>query len=180
MDASWGGVLERLVYDPPLPEWYYSLSGNVREVILFTNNEVLRAYGFDREEELWYICNVPLETDPCTGTQLADSDALNEEIEHFGNPIIDGAVALRLDDDDEYIPFGTTIDSPYIAIRVENKNASNVTEVTRLTMTIGDKTEDGESRYAVANETSDVIAVDLQWADRVLDLFFGKLLVSDE
>ena len=47
-------------------------------------------------------------------------------------------------------------------------------------MTIGDKTEDGESRYAVANETSDVIAVDLQWADRVLDLFFGKLLVSDE
>ena len=105
---------------------------------------------------------------------------MNEEIEHFGNPIIDGAIALRLDDDDEYIPFGTTIDSPYIAIRVENKNASNVTEVTRLTMTIGDKTEDGESRYAVANETSDVIAVDLQWADRVLDLFFGKLLVADE
>ena len=180
VDASWGGVLERLVYDPPVPEWYYTLSGDVREVILFTNNEVLRAYGFNRDEELWYICTVPLETDPCTGTQLADSDALNEEIEHFGNPVIDGAIALRLDDDDEYIPFGTTVDSPYIAVRVENKNASNVTEVTRLTMTIGDKTKDGKSRYAVANETSDVIAVDLKWADRVLDLFFGKLLVADK
>ena len=180
VDASWGGVLERLVYDPPVPEWYYTLSGDVREVILFTNNEVLRAYGFNRDEELWYICTVPLETDPCTGTQLADSDALNEEIEHFGNPIIDGAIALGLDDDDEYIPFGTTVNSPYIAIRVENKNASNVTEVTRLTMTIGDKTKDGKSRYAVANETSDVIAVDLKWADRVLDLFFGKLLVADK
>ena len=181
VDASWGGVLERLVYDPPLPEWYYTLSGNVREVLLFTNNDVLRAYGFDRDEELWYICNVPLETDPCTGTQLADSDALNEEIKHFGNPVINGAVALRLGDDNkEFIPFGLGVDKPYIAIRVENKNASNVTEVTRISMTIGDKTKDGESRYAVANETSDVIAVDLQWADRVLDLFFGKLLVADE
>jgi len=49
-----------------------------------------------------------------------------------------------------------------------------------LTMTIGNKTEDGKSRYAVANETSDVIAVDLQWADRVLDMFFGELLVANK
>ena len=180
VDASWGGVLERLVNDPPFPEWYYTLNGKVREVILFTNNEVLRAYGFNRDDELWYICEVPLETDPCSGSQLADADALNEEINHFGNPVIQGAVALRLDGDDEYVPFGTTVDSPYIAVRVENKNANNVTEVTRLTMTIGNKTEDGKSRYAVANETSDVIAVDLQWADRVLDMFFGELLVASK
>jgi hypothetical protein len=46
-------------------------------------------------------------------------------------------------------------------------------------MTIGDVTEDGKSRYAVANETSDVILVDREWADRVLDLFFGELLVDN-
>ena len=49
---------------------------------------------------------------------------------------------------------------------------------TRLTMTIGDITEDGNFRYAVANETSDVITIDAEWAERVLELFFGELLVD--
>ena len=66
-------------------------------------------------------------------------------------------------------------------MRIENVNEeTGVTEVTRLTMTIGDTTEDGESRYAVANETSDVILVDAKWADRVLELFFGDPLLVEK
>ncbi|MCH7983213.1 MAG: DUF4340 domain-containing protein [Chloroflexi bacterium] len=176
VDATWGEVLERLVTEPPLPEWYYTLSGQVREVILFDNNEVIRAYGFDRDSEVWSVCDLPLEADPCTGSQLADGDALDRELEHFGNPKIGGAVALNLLDDSEYEQYGTVQTAPYIAVRIENRTATNVTEVTRLTMTIGDFTEDGRFRYAVANETSDVITVDAEWADRVLDLFFGEVL----
>tara|TARA_B100000029_G_scaffold462119_1_gene494355 strand:- start:172 stop:1185 length:1014 start_codon:yes stop_codon:yes gene_type:complete len=179
VDSSWGRVLERLVTEPPLPEWHYTLVGKPREVILFYENEVVQAYGWNREEEAWYICTVPLETDPCTGTLKADTPAVDTELEHFGNPVIGGAVALNLGEDEEFEPYGTLVDSPYIAVRIENKNeTTGVTEVTRLTMTIGDLTEDGESRYAVANETSDVILIDAEWADRVLELFFGEALVE--
>ncbi len=178
VDATWGEVLERLVTEPPYPDWYFTLNGTVREVILFDNNEVVRAYGFNRIDEVWSICNLPLESDPCSGDQLADGDALAVELDHFGNPVIGGAVALNLLDDTEYEPYGTTLTAPYIAVRIENVREDGVTEVTRITMTIGDVTEDGKFRYAVANETSDVITIDAVWADRLLDLFFGKLLVA--
>lgn len=179
VDASWGHVLERLVHEPPYPEWFYTLDGQPREVILFDNNEVQRAYGYARDTDEWFICDIPLETDPCTGTELADAEALTEELEHFGSPIIQGAVALNLGEDVDFIPYGTVIESPYIAVRIENRNPeTNVIEVTRLTMTIGDLTDDGKSRFAVANETSDVIKVDAAWADRVLELFYGDVLVD--
>ncbi|MEE8046679.1 MAG: DUF4340 domain-containing protein [Dehalococcoidia bacterium] len=179
VDATWGAVLERLVNEPPVPEWYYTLDGQVREIILFDNNEVIRAYGYDRLADTWSICEVPLVTDPCSGSQLADSDALNAEIEHFGNPKINGAVVLNLAGDEEYEQYGATVNSPYIALRIENRTERNVTEVTRLTMTIGDETDGGKSRFAVANETSDIILIDKVWADRVLELFFGEVLIDN-
>jgi hypothetical protein len=179
VDATWGAVLERLVNDPPVPEWYYTLTGRVREIILFDENAVLRAYGYDRDADTWTICTVPLVTDPCTGPQLADTEALEAEIAHFGNPKINGAVELNLPEDGNYALYGTVLESPYIAMRIENDTERNVVEVTRITMTIGDETDDGKSRFAVANETSDVIMVDKEWADRVLDLFYGDLLVDN-
>ncbi|MDA0596066.1 MAG: DUF4340 domain-containing protein [Chloroflexi bacterium] len=180
VDSSWGQVLERLVNDPPYPEWFYSLTGDPRELILFDNNEVLRAYGYERDTDTWTICDVPLTTDPCTGSVLADGDALMTELEFFGNPQIGGAVALNLENDVDYIPYGTILESPYIAVRIENRNPdTNVIEVRRLTMTIGDLTDNGANRFAVANETSDVIKIDAEWADRILDLFYGDLLVDN-
>ncbi|HIF72791.1 MAG TPA: DUF4340 domain-containing protein [Dehalococcoidia bacterium] len=179
VNSTWGAVLERLVNDPPLPEWYYQLEGQVREIIMFDENEVVRAYGYNRDAEVWKICDLPLQGDPCSGTQIANSDLLEAEIAHFGDPAINGAVELNLESDGDFVEFGTTVDSPYIALRVENKTATNVTEVSRLTMTIGKVSKDGKSRFAVANETSDVILVDLEWADRVLDLFFGDVLIDN-
>jgi hypothetical protein len=46
-------------------------------------------------------------------------------------------------------------------------------------MTSGDLTDTGANRFAVANETSDVIKVDAEWADRILELFYGDLLVDN-
>jgi len=180
VDASWGRVLERLVDEPPYPEWYYTLNGQPREVILFDNNEVIRAYGWERETQNWFICDIPLLTDPCTGSQLADGDAIDAELEHFGNPEIIGAVELNLGEDTLFEKYGTIVDSPYIAVRIENRNPeTNVIEVTRLTMTIGDETDGGVARYAVANETSDVIKVNAEWAERVLELFYGDELADN-
>jgi hypothetical protein len=179
VDSSWGAVLGRLVTEPPYPEWFYTLDGQPREIILFNENEVVRAYGWDRDTGDWFVCELPLETDPCSGTVRADNEAIIAELAHFGSPEIGGAVALNLGEDSDFVKYGTVVDSPYIAVRIENFiEATNVTEVTRLTMTIGDETDGGASRYAVANETSDVIKIDAAWADRVLDLFFGELLVD--
>jgi len=180
VDATWGAVLERLVNEPPYPEWYYTLDGQPREIILFNDNEVLIAYGWDRETSGWFVCDLPLETDPCTGSQAADAEAIEAELEHFGSPEIGGAVALNLGENVDFVQYGTVVESPYIAVRIENLNTeTRVVEVTRLTMTIGDVTPDGASRYAVANETSDVITVDREWADRVLELFFGDPLIDN-
>ena len=180
VNSSWGRVLERLVDDPPYPDWYYSLTGDPTEVLLLDNNEVIRAYGYDRKTDSWTICDVPLMTNPCSGSVLADGDALMTEIEFFGNPQIGGAVALNLLEDVDYIPYGTIPESPYIAVRIENRNPNtDVIEVTRLTMTIGDLTDNGANRFAVANETSDVIKIDAEWADRILELFYGDILVDN-
>jgi hypothetical protein len=180
VDSSWGSVLERLVTEPPYPEWFYTLDGQPREIILFDNNEVLRAYGWDRDSGNWFVCDIPMETDPCSGTVRANNEAVTAELAHFGSPVIGGAVALNLGEDVDYVRYGTVVESPYIAVRIENFiEATGVTEVTRLTMTIGDVTDDGASRYAVANETSDVIKINAAWADRVLDLFYGELLIDN-
>lgn len=179
VDASWGQVLTRLVNEPPLPDWYYTIKGEIREILMFDENEVVRAYGFDPESESWFVCDIPLEAEPCTGRQQADTKALDTAMTHYGQPEILGAVELGLPEGADYSPWGTVLDAPYIAIRVENRTETNVIEVTRLTMTLGDETDNGKSRYVLANETNDVIKVDSAWADRVLDLFFGELLLDN-
>lgn len=179
VDASWGQVLTRLVNEPPLPDWYYTIKGEIREILMFDENEIIRAYGFDRESESWFVCDIPLEAEPCTGRQQADTKALDTAMTHYGQPEILGAVELGLPEGADYSPWGTVLDAPYIAIRLENRKETNVIEVTRLTMTFGDETDNGKSRYVLANETHDVIKVDSAWADRVLDLFFGELLLDN-
>jgi hypothetical protein len=179
VDASWAQVLTRLVNEPPLPDWYYTVKGEIREILMFDENEIVRAYGFDRETETWFLCDLPVLADPCTGTQQADSEALNAEMTHYGQPEILGVAELGLLEGADYTPWGTVLNAPYIAIRLENRTETNVIEVTRLTMTFGDLSDDGKSRYVLANETPDVIMVDKDWADRVLNLFFDDPLLDN-
>ncbi|MEX0761033.1 MAG: DUF4340 domain-containing protein [Dehalococcoidia bacterium] len=180
VDASWGFVLDRLVTEPPVPDWYYTMDPNrAREILFFLENEVVEAYGFNRDDEQWYLCDLPVIQDPCTGTQLADEDALIAAMEHFGNPEIGGVEAIDLQSEEEFEPYDASANSPYIAIRIEERQPNGVTEVTRTSMTIGAVTPDGEYRYAVANETSDVIKVDKEWADQVLALFEPEPMLAE-
>ncbi|MDA0232306.1 MAG: DUF4340 domain-containing protein [Chloroflexi bacterium] len=183
VDTSWSQVLNRLVNEPPVPDWVYSLNPDqVREVLLFENNEVVRAYGIDRDSGGFRLCDLPVQQDPCTGTVEADTDAFRAAMELIAERRINGAVALALDDDSQFVQYGTGRDSPYMTIRVEQASVTqpNVTNVTRVSMTIGDVTPDGEYRYAVANETSDVILFEREWADQILELFHGDPLVATE
>lgn len=182
VDFSWSSVLNRLVQDPPVPEWLFVLEPDqVREILLFDENEVVRAYGIDRDTNTFYLCDIPIEADPCTGSQSVDPDAFRAALDHIAARSIDGAVALGLPDESAFEQYGADQNSPYMAIRIESPSPTqpNVTEVNRVSMTIGDVTPDGQHRYAVANETSDVILVDREWADKVLELMFtGDPLVQ--
>ncbi len=181
VDTSWSSVLDRLVQEPPVPEWLFDLDPDqVREILLFEENEVIRAYGINRDTDTYHLCDLPVEADPCTGSEPVDEEAFRSAIEHIAAREIEGAVALGLPDQDAFIPYGADENSPYMAIRVERPSPTqpNVTEVDRVSMTIGDVTEDGEHRYAVMNETSDVVIVTREWADQVLELFHGEPLTQ--
>jgi hypothetical protein len=174
VDSTWGNIFERLVNDPPYPKWFYTMDPNrSKEILLFQGNEVVVGYGYDKKEEHWFVCDIPLLDDPCNGEKKADNEKINKFLEHFGNPLIDGAEELKLRDEEDFAKYEAGKDSPYVAIRIEKQLESGVTEVTRTTMTIGGLTPDRNFRYAVANESSDVIRIDKQWADQLLDAFKG-------
>jgi hypothetical protein len=180
VDSTWSGVLNRLVNDPPVPDWMYVLNpSEVREILLFEDNEVVRAYGIDRATREYHLCDLPVEKDPCTGTIGVDPDAFSAALELIAERKFSGAVALNLQEQTDFEQYGATNTSPYMAIRIEHPapNQPNVTEVDRVSMTIGDVTPDGNYRYAVANETSDVIIIDREWGDQLLELFDGPPLV---
>ncbi len=180
VDSSWSGVLDRLVDEPPVPEWLYILNPDeAREILLFEGNEVVRGYGFDRDTNNFYLCDIPIQDEPCTGTVPVDEGEFQSALDHIAARKINGAVALGVSDDSDLTIYGADRNAPYMAIRTERRDPqSSVTEVNRVTMTIGDTTQDGEFRFAVVNETSDVILVDRVWADQVLELFDGEPLTG--
>ncbi len=174
VDSSWGQVLKRLVDEPPLPDWWYNLDpATVTEILLFEENEITSAYGVD-DDIGWIVCDVPIDGTPCEGTELADSERIVSALEHFANRSIVGAESLNVPlEDDRHEEFGTTQNAPYVSLRVEKKRPdTNITEATIVTMIIGDcATAACDERYAVGNETADIIRVDSEWAAGVLDWF---------
>ena len=173
VDTSWSNVLDRLVTEPPYPEWLYELNPDeVREVLLFENNEIVHAYGINRETDTFNACDLPVLNNPCTGTQPVDAEAFQAALDLIADHHILGAEALNLQQESDFGPYGTDRDAPYFAIQVERPGStSNVTEVHQVSMAIGDVTPDGNARYAVANDTMDVIRIDRAWADQILELF---------
>lgn len=172
VDYTWGEVMLRLVNEPPYPEWFYTMNPDeATEVLLFEGNEVTSGYGLDDEVNEWFVCDLPAGDPPCAGTVQADVDVLTDYLNHFGNPVIDGAEELNVTDPAAYEPYGVGRDAPYVHIRREVQVRELLTEVYRTSMIIGNVTPDGNYRYAVANETQDIIRVDKEWADKMLEWF---------
>lgn len=172
VDYTWGEVMLRLVEEPPFPDWFYVMDpAEATEILLFEGNEVTSGYGYDEDTGEWHVCDLPAIDAPCKGTTPADVDVLQEYLVHFSNPAIDGAEVLNLTDTSKYEPYGVGRNAPYVHIRREVQVRELLTEVYRTSMIIGDVTPDGNYRYAVANETSDIIRVDKEWADHMLTMF---------
>ncbi len=172
VDYSWGDVMLRLVEEPPYPEWFYTMDPNeATEILLFEGNDVTSGYGLDEDLDEWFVCDLPAGDPPCKGTTPANLELVTDYLTHFGNPVIDGAELLNVIDPAEYEPYGVGRDAPYVHIRREVQVRELLTEVYRTSMIIGGVTPDGNYRYAVANETQDIIRVDREWADKMLTMF---------
>lgn len=172
VDASWGEVMTRLVDEPPIPEWYFTMNPDeATEILYFEGNEVVEAYAINDEVGGWVVCDLPATEAPCVGETPADEDVIAAWLDNFSSPQIAGADSLNLPDPSDFELYGAGRDAPYIHIRREVEVRERLTNVYRTSIIIGNLTEDGSHRYAVANETPDVILVDSAWADEVLGFF---------
>ncbi len=172
VDYSWGDVMLRLVDEPPYPDWFYTMDASeATEILLFEGNEVTSGYAIDEESGDWVLCDLPASDAPCKGSTPVDESMVVDFLEQFANPAIDGVEALSLEVPEDYEPYGAGRDAPYVHIRREVEVRELLTEIYRTSMIIGGVSPDGLYRYAVANETQDVIRVDKEWADSILNLF---------
>ncbi len=179
VDASWGNVLERLVTEPPYPDWWYTMDpAKAAEILFFKENKVVRGYGLSDNDGNWYVCDLPVNGDPCVGTQLADKEAVVQALQLIADRKIHGAERLNVTEQEDYAPYEATVNAPYISIRIETVKQTNITEVTRTSLIIGGLTQDGSERYMVANETQDIVRADAAWANKLLELFDGEPFVA--
>ncbi len=181
IDVSWSEIITRLVEQPPYPKWFYKFQPlSVRELIIFENSSIKHAYGRNTESGKWFICVLPIEKDPCDGEDPADSDRVLENLQHIANHKIIGLAALDLNTVEEFEQFGNTTNSPYIRIRLENQSPDGITEITGITLNIGNNTSDGNGVYAVISETNDVVVLDRNWTEIVINNLFTNLPLYEE
>ena len=178
VDSSWGNIFERLVNDPPYPDWYYSMHpSTAKEILFYLEGDVILGYSFDKKNDNWNICKLPIASDPCIGSEIADQEKIEDLLDLISKPKINGVVVINVQNDKEYAKYGTELKAPYIALRIETTLDSGVTEVTRTSITIGSSEPDiseNPSKYAVINETSDIVLIDEQWGEKLLNYFPNK------
>lgn len=181
VDSSWGEVISRLVSEPPFPEWRYTMNpSSVREVLFFQGNDVVRGIAFHQDQG-WVECDIPIENEvPCTGSIPINFDGLEPWLQHMAAPEFAGVAQVSRNPDEASAElFGITPDSPYIDIRLEAPQRAGVTEVTHVTLALGDLSSDGSGMFVRAMEQADIAEVDAAWGNRVLEFFDERSFVDE-
>ncbi len=181
VDSSWGQVISRLVAEPPFPEWRYTMSpSNVNEVLFFQGSDVVRGIAL-HEDQGWVECDIPIQNEvPCTGSIPIDFNGLEPWLEHMAAPVFEGvAQVARIPDEASAELFGITPDSPYIDIRLEAQRSPGITEVTHVTLALGNFSSDGSGMFVRAMEQADIAEVNAEWGRHVLEFFDDRSFVDE-
>ena len=181
VDSSWGEVISRLVAEPPLPDWLYSMSpSKVKEILFFQGNEIVRGIAF-HEDQGWVECDIPVGDEvPCAGTIPIDYNGLEPWLEHIAAPEFEGVAQVSRSPEQATAElFGITPESPYIDIRLENSTRPGVVEVTHVTIALGDLSSDGSGMFVRAMEQPDIAEVGVEWGNRVLAFFDERSFVDE-
>jgi hypothetical protein len=180
VDSSWGGVISRLVAEPPYPAWRYEMDpSRVKEVLFFDGNEVVRGLAF-HDDQGWIECDIPVQNEiPCIGNTPLNPDGVDEWLQHLASPAFRG-VAQVSRTAQEATPelFGITPESPYMDIRIEAPQRQGVIEVTHVTLAIGHENPDGQGLYVRAMEQYDIAEVNIEWGRKTLAFFDDRSFVD--
>ena len=173
VSSAWGEVLNRLIDDPPIPQWRYDLEvSEVTEIVFLVGPDVVGAFGLDIKTDLWSVCDIPLQGDtPCFGELTVDHSIVLDPLRNFANPQFLRVQEIGLTSDEVKASYGITDNSPYATVRYEIELQPGLRQANQVSITLGDLTEDGSGMYALANEQSDVIVIDAEWGAAVLEFF---------
>ena len=83
LDATWKGVLGRLVDEPPYPKWMYKLvPEEALEIVIIKDNEIYKAYAIN--DEGWHECDLPISSTPCKGNNQAEKEYIENILKKSG------------------------------------------------------------------------------------------------
>ncbi len=182
VSSAWGEVLNRLIADPPIPQWRYDLNvPDVTEVVFLIENEVVGALALNINTDIWHICNLPLKGDAvCDGEQAIEKSVIVDQLNIFADPQFIGVEEVGNTTDKVKAQYGITDESPYATVRFEVEIQPGLRQANQISITLGDLTADGKGMYALANEQPDVIVIDAEWGQTIREFFDLPMTLAAE
>ena len=173
VSSAWGEVLNRLIADPPIPQWRYDLNvPDVTEIVFLIENEVVGAVALNIDTDIWHVCNLPLKGDAvCDGEQDIEKSVIVDQLNIFADPQFIGVEEVGDTTDEVKAQYGITDESPYATVRFEVEIQQGLRQANQISITLGDLTADGKGMYALANEQPDVIVIDAEWGQTIREFF---------
>jgi hypothetical protein len=178
---SWGEVISRLAFEPPLPKWYIHRDvESIPEFNIFQGNpasEETPVLQFLQEDGQWKVANIGVDT------KAIPVDP--ERWETIG-PMMPGpaeiTVAVPEVEDQDYEPWGIVDDSFAIEIRFSGRTDSGTRFTDGNLFRLGNKSDDGTFYYAKSESDfvrQPVLKMDATWTETILglidDIPYGEL-----
>ena len=173
VSSAWGEVLNRLIADPPIPQWRFDLNvADVTEVVFLVENEVVGALALNIDTDIWHVCSLPLKGDAvCDGDQDIETSVVMDQLNVFADPQFIGVKEVGETTDDVQAEYGINDESPYATVRFEVEIQPGLRQANQISITLGDLTEDSKGMYALANEQPDVVVIDAEWGQTIREFF---------
>ena len=173
VSSAWGEVLNRLIADPPIPQWRFDLNvADVTEVVFLVENEVVGALALNIDTDIWHVCSLPLKGDAvCDGDQDIETSVVMDQLNVFADPQFIGVKEVGDTTDDVQAEYGINDESPYATVRFEVEVQPGLRQANQISITLGDLTEDSKGMYALANEQPDVVVIDAEWGQTIREFF---------
>ncbi len=166
--SSWGEVLARLAEEPPLPKWYVKRSPEeIVELNLYRDGprpDVPPSLRFNKSEGAWTVGRGVGET-----ARPVDAERWSDLL-----PLLSGAPAISVIAlEAGEARYGFTGDPPAIELRFLNESPRGTPFVDSVRWSIGGKTPDGLSYYAMVDAEGPhgpVLSINAEWTETLLRL----------
>ncbi|MFQ5893345.1 MAG: DUF4340 domain-containing protein, partial [Nitrospinota bacterium] len=171
--SSWGDVLARLAYDPPLPKWFIKRDPQtIEEVNVYRGDPESGESTYvslKQEDGEWSVVKIPLDGGE---ERPVDPDRLGEILPLLAGPPV--SVAVPVVDDGDYAPYGIIDEGQAIEIRFSGLTDRGTRYIDGVLLSVGSKAPDGSGYYAKAESDfsrQPVLLLDPEWTETLLGLY---------